>query len=89
VAVFESLGGLHAHIVYIGNDPIADHLKSSAAFGDLIEVAPVTDPDRLVSEYLAKERTPQAGFAATISVAASKDGTHLPGAVTVFGLPAN
>jgi hypothetical protein len=62
VAVFETRGGLHAHIVYVGNDPIADHLKSSAAFSGLIEVAPVIDPDRLVSEYLAKERTPQAGF---------------------------
>jgi len=62
VTTFETRGGLHAHIVFLGNREIAKRLKSSTAFGEFIQVDPVTDPVGLVREYLAKERTPQAGY---------------------------
>ncbi len=61
-ATFEVRGGLHAHIVFIGNNDIQKCLKRSQVFGQTIEVAPVTDPDGLARRYLAKERTPQAGY---------------------------
>ena len=62
--VFETRGGLHAHISFVGDadGEIADALRRSEIFGDLIKVAPVTNPTGLVRRYLAKERTPQAGF---------------------------
>jgi hypothetical protein len=62
VTTFETRGGLHAHIVFLGNREIAERLKSSTAFGEFIRVNPVTDPVGLVRKYLAKERTPQAGY---------------------------
>ena len=58
---FETRGGLHAHIVFVGNDQIASRLKT-AAFGARVTVEPVPDPNGLARRYLAKERTPQAGF---------------------------
>jgi hypothetical protein len=62
VTTFETRGGLHAHIAFLGNRDIADRLKSSTAFGEFIQVDPVCDPGNLVRKYLAKERTPQAGY---------------------------
>jgi hypothetical protein len=63
VQVFEGAGGgLHAHIVFVGNSDMARRLKGSAVFGSIIKVAPVNDADGLVRRYLAKERTPQAGY---------------------------
>jgi len=62
VTTFESRGGLHAHIAFIGNREIAERLKSSTAFGEFIQVDPVGDPGGLARKYLAKERTPQAGY---------------------------
>ena len=59
--MFEARGGLHAHIVFIGNADIANRLKASGKF-DGIEVARVINPDGLAREYLAKERTSQAGY---------------------------
>jgi hypothetical protein len=59
---FETRGGLHAHITFIGNTDIADSLKRSSVFGDLIEVGPITHPQDLARKYLGKERTPQAGY---------------------------
>lgn len=61
VTVFETSGGLHAHVVYIGNAAIATRLKVSTKFHG-IEVARVTDADGLARGYLVKERTPQAGY---------------------------
>jgi len=61
VLTFETRGGIHAHVIFIGNDQIAERLKG-AAFGALVVVEPVTDEDGLVCKYLAKERTPQAGY---------------------------
>jgi hypothetical protein len=62
VTTFETRGGLHAHITFIGNREIAERLKRSTAFGEFIQVDPVVDPGGLARKYLAKERTPQAGY---------------------------
>ena len=58
---FETRGGLHAHLAFIGNRDIAERL-GSASFGALIEVAPISDAAGMTRGYLAKERTPQAGY---------------------------
>jgi hypothetical protein len=62
VTVFETRGGIHAHLVFIGTREIARRLEASVAFGSLIHVRPITDPKGLALKYLAKERTPQAGY---------------------------
>jgi hypothetical protein len=62
VTTFEGRGGLHAHIAFLGNLEIVRRLKSSTAFGELVQVDPVTDTAGLARKYLAKERTPQAGY---------------------------
>jgi hypothetical protein len=59
---FETRGGLHAHVAFIGNRDIAQRLQSSASFGALIKVAPIRDAVGITKGYLAKERTPQAGY---------------------------
>ena len=61
VITFEGRNGLHAHIVFIGTSEIARRLKASRQFGGVIDVRRVTDPHGLF-KYLAKERTPQAGY---------------------------
>ena len=58
----EAQGGLHAHIVFVGNRNIADRLKGSAALGGAINVGKVYNSAGLAHGYLAKERTPQASF---------------------------
>jgi hypothetical protein len=62
--VFESRGGLHAHILFIGDRraEIERRLCSSKSFGTLIDVRLVYDLQGLIRNYLAKERTPQAGY---------------------------
>jgi hypothetical protein len=62
VTVFETRGGTHAHLIFIGTRKLAKRLEASAAFGSLIHVRPVTDRNGLALKYLAKERTPQAGY---------------------------
>lgn len=58
--VFETLPKLHAHILFVGNRDIGDVLdRSWLCIGTKIE--PVTDIEGL-KKYLAKERTPQAGY---------------------------
>ena len=37
-------------------------IEASKQFGELVDVRRVTDPNGLVRKYLAKERTPQAGY---------------------------
>jgi hypothetical protein len=61
--VFESRGGLHAHILFIGDriGEIEQRLCGSNSFGSLIDVRQVYDLQGLIKKYLAKERTPQAG----------------------------
>jgi hypothetical protein len=77
---FETRGGLHAHITFIGNGGIAQHLKNSSAFGEHIKVSPVTDPNGLARMYLAKERTPQAGYGRSHVLGGRLQGSHrLPG----------
>src|SRR5262249_43179646 len=62
--IFETLGGIHAHITFVGDadGEIAGTLQRSEIFGEAVEAAPVTNSAGLVREYLAKERTPQAGY---------------------------
>jgi hypothetical protein len=76
VTTFESRGGLHAHIVFIGNREISERLKGSTAFGDLIQVDPAPDPSSLARKYLAKERTPQAGYARQHVLGGRLRGSH-------------
>jgi hypothetical protein len=80
VTTFESRGGLHAHIIFIGTRDIANLLKASKQFGDLIDVRPVTDNNALAHRYLAKERTPQAGYRRGHMLGGRIAGSHrLPG----------
>jgi hypothetical protein len=58
--VFESRPKLHAHILFVGNRDIAKALRRSRLCIDA-EIEPVTDIGGL-KRYLAKERTPQAGY---------------------------
>jgi hypothetical protein len=64
VWIFETLGGIHAHIMFVGDadGKIARALQRSEILGEALQIDPVTDPSGLVRKYLAKERTPQAGF---------------------------
>ena len=61
VTVLETDGGTHAHIVFVGNAEVAKRLRASALFGDVIDVRVADYPEGLSKDYLAKERTPQAG----------------------------
>jgi hypothetical protein len=77
---FEGRGGLHAHMVFIGTRQISRRLKVSEQFGDLIDVRPVTDNLGLAHKYLAKERTPQAGYRRGHLLGGRITGSHrLPG----------
>jgi hypothetical protein len=80
VTTFESRGGLHAHIAFIGTREIALRLRASKQFGDLIDVRRVTDHNGLARKYLAKERTPQAGYKRSHMLGGRIPGSHhLPG----------
>jgi hypothetical protein len=76
VTVFETKGGLHAHIAFIGTAELAERLKASKKFGAIIDVDPVTDPQGLARKYLAKERTPQAGFRRNHMLGGRLGGSH-------------
>jgi hypothetical protein len=76
VTAFEARGGLHAHIAFIGNREIAERLKRSTAFGEFIQVDPVVDPGGLARKYLAKERTPQAGYRRELVLGGRLRGSH-------------
>ena len=75
VLTFETRGGLHAHIVFIGVPEIARRLRR-AVFGSFVEVSRVTDPGCLVRKYLAKERTPQAGYRRNHLLGGRLKGSH-------------
>jgi hypothetical protein len=80
VVTFESRGGLHAHITFLGTRHIAKRVKQSRRFGELLDIRPVTDPDGLTRKYLAKERTPQAGYGREFILGGRIRGSHrLPG----------
>jgi hypothetical protein len=76
VAVFETKGGLHAHITFIGTPEIATRLQSSSAFGELVDFRPVTDSNGLVRKYLSRERTPQAGYGREYKLGGRLKGSH-------------
>jgi hypothetical protein len=66
--------------MFIGTREIAERLEASKQFGDLIDIRPVTDPHTLVHKYLAKERTPQAGYGRRHMLGGRIRGSHhLPG----------
>jgi hypothetical protein len=73
LTVLEVSGGLHAHIVFVGNQELAHSLKRSS-FAAVIHVDKVDDPARLSRHYLAKERTPQAGYRRQLG--ARRKGSH-------------
>jgi hypothetical protein len=80
VLTFETRGGIHAHIAYIGNPEIASRLKASKKFADLVDVRPIPEPNGLTRKYLAKERTPQAGYRRAHMLGGRQAGSHrLPG----------
>jgi hypothetical protein len=74
VALFETRGGLHAHITFIGTREIAKRLQRSSVFA--VDVRPVTDANGLVRKYLAKERTPQAGYGREHVLGGRLKGSH-------------
>ena len=55
---------------------IADHLRRSKAFGERVEVQPVTDARGLTRAYLAKERTTQAGYGREHRLGGRLRGSH-------------
>jgi hypothetical protein len=61
VWIFETRPELHAHIVFVGNRDVADILRRSRLCIATTKVEPITDIGGL-KNYLAKERTPQAGY---------------------------
>jgi hypothetical protein len=80
VITFESRGGLHAHIIFLGTRRIAKRLKQPRRFGELLDIRPVTDLNGLTRKYLAKERTPQAGYRRERILGVRIRGSHrLPG----------
>jgi hypothetical protein len=80
VLVFEGGGGLHAHVAFLGSSEIVDRLKRSMIFGPIIDCTRVRDPDGLARGYLAKERTPQAGWRRNHVLGGRLRGSHrLPG----------
>jgi hypothetical protein len=74
VKVFEASGGLHCHIVFIGNPKITERLKNSQ-FGPIIEVRRIRHPD-VVRNYLVKERTPQGGYRRNHMLGGRLKGSH-------------
>ena len=80
VITFEKSGGIHAHITFLGTRHIAKRLKQSTRFGELLDIRPVTDSNGLTRKYLAKERTPQAGYGREHILGGRIRGSHrLPG----------
>ena len=67
---------MHAHIVFLGTSEIVERLRDSAAWREIIQVDPVTDAGGLALKYLAKERTPQAGFRRNHVLGGRLKGSH-------------
>lgn len=71
VRVLEVTGGLHANVVFVGDERIArrvchsfsNYMQSGYGDGQGYSMQPVFDPMELASRYLSKERTPQANYA--------------------------
>ncbi len=60
VWIFETRPELHAHILFVGNRSVADILRQSRLC-IAAKIEPVTNIEGL-KKYLAKERTPEAGY---------------------------
>lgn len=58
----ETRGGIHAHIAFIGTSGLVQRLRNSKIFGPIINIKSINKAERLACAYLAKERTPQAGY---------------------------
>jgi hypothetical protein len=70
--VFETSGGIHCHMVFIGCRKIMEQLERSK-HGPIIKVAPAPNPEK----YLSKERTPQAGYRRNHLLGDRLNGSHL------------
>lgn len=75
--IFESRPKLHAHIVFVGNRNVADVLRRSQLC-IATKIGRVTNIDGL-KRYLAKERTPQAGYRRRDLGRRTSGSHHLPG----------
>jgi len=62
VTVYETIGGLHAHLLFLGSRKLVERLKQSTAFRPYLDVRRAHDVPGLSHAYLAKERTPQAEY---------------------------
>jgi hypothetical protein len=78
VTVLETSNGLHAHIPFVSDraGAITDAIKRSEKFGDIIHVGPIDDAQGLARRYLAKERTPQAGYRRQHMLGGRLKGSH-------------
>ena len=89
VTTFETRGGLHAHIAFIGSRDIAERLKRSSAFGEFIQVDSVTvRAVSLVSTSPRKKRRRRAIAATLCLVVAFPDHIASTAAATVCVSPA-
>lgn len=88
VTVLETLGGLHAHITFIGDrqGEIAKTLKRSEQFGDLVHVQHVYDTKGLSRGYLAKEQVRLAFDETRCSAAVFRDHIASTAVATELGL---
>lgn len=73
---FECSGGIHAHVIFVATQELAEQLRRSQLFGTFVDVDPVTDANGLVRKYLAKERTPQAGYGRSPMLGGRIRGSH-------------
>jgi hypothetical protein len=73
--VFEASGGLHAHIVFLGDEKIAQRLQRST-FGTVAKFDRVTAWQDIARKYLCKERTPQAGYRRAHMLGGRLRGSH-------------
>jgi hypothetical protein len=74
VTTFETRGGLHAHIVFLGNREIAERLKSSTAFGEFTKsIQSPTRPGSSASILPRNGRRRRVTPATTCSVVAFGD----------------
>ena len=78
---FETRPLLHAHILFVGDSAVVERLKRS--YGSTIFIGdrhhpdkPVYDLPRLIRGYLAKERTPQAGYGRERQLGGRIEGSH-------------
>ena len=81
ITVFETIGGLHAHMLFHGNRKLVKRLMKSAALKPLVDVRWAYDVRGLSEAYLCKERTPQAnhGLGHRLKGGRKKGSHRLPG----------